>query len=129
MAPTYWNYNDSNPTRWATTSTNATTNFDTSLTGCGWASTTNCYRITVTRKILVSHPETWTNEQSMNFIELINIKTKTGFTVVLFIKGEVLITDPDVEKRDMIDFIPLLRKKADENDLMLINDFFEKNPC
>ena len=128
MAPTYWNYNDSSPTRWQTTSTNATTNFDNSLTGCGW-STSTYYPITVTRKILVANPETWTHEQSLKFVELLNVKTKTGFTVILLIKGDVLITDPDVEKRDMIDFIPLLRKKASATDLNLINEFFETNPC
>jgi len=95
----------------------------------GWSTSTNYYPIITTRKILVTHPETWTNEQSLKFVELINVNTKTGFTVILLIKGDVLITDPDVEKRDMIDFIPLLRKKASATDLNLINEFFETNPC
>jgi hypothetical protein len=49
--------------------------------------------------------------------------------VTLFIKGNVLITDPDVEKRKMEDFVPLLKKRASATDIELINKFFEENSC
>jgi hypothetical protein len=125
----YWDYNGTSASTWRTTSTNASTNYDTSLTGCGWSSSSLYYPIPVTRKILVENPKSWTKEQGLKFVELLNVKTKTGFTVILLIEGNVLITDPDVEKRTMLDFIPLLRKRANDGDLQLINEFFENNPC
>ena len=61
------------------------------------------------RKILVSSPKNWTKEQNMEFVELVNIKTKTGWIVTLVIEnGDILITDPNVEKRTMIEFTPLV---------------------
>lgn len=81
------------------------------------------------RKLLVYKPDKWTDEQNMKFVELVNIKTKTGWKVTLVIKGgDILITDPDVEKRDMIDFIPLLKDRATATEIGIINEFFKSNP-
>jgi hypothetical protein len=75
-------------------------------------------------------PENWSDEQNMKFVELVNIKTKTGWIVTLVIKnGDIIITDPDIERRTMNEFAPLLRKNANDSDLELINKFFTENPC
>jgi hypothetical protein len=133
MADNYWDY-------WRTGIGNALT--DTGTTSNNWyytglpfgwgtgTTTTSSYvPIVIKREILVEHPEHWTEEQGLAFVELVNIKTKTGWTVTLFIKGNVLITDPDVEKRKMEDFVPLLKKRASATDIELINKFFEENSC
>ena len=125
----YWNYYDTSSSNWGSSNaTNTRANYDTSTTGCGWTGSTYYYPVVVVKKILVHHPEIWTKEQSLKFVELINIKTKTGYIVELLIEGNVLITDPDIEKRDMKDFVPLLRKTS-ATDPQIINEFFEENPC
>lgn len=86
------------------------------------------FRPVIVRRILVEMPEGWTEEMSMSFVRLVNIETKTGWKVTLVIKGKVLITDPNVERRTLADFIPLLKDEASQQDIDLINAFFEKNP-
>lgn len=126
----YWDYH-----RWgtgtATTSASSSSAygriFDTS--DCTSAGGYTQWR-TVTRKILVYAPENWTEEQNMKFVELVNIKTKTGWKVTLVIKGgHITITDPNVERRTMSEFVPLLKYEAIREDIILINDFFDSNPC
>jgi hypothetical protein len=128
----YWNpYSTYNPS--GLTDTSTSTNFGNYYydTAIPWTNSAYHYYqpIVTIRKILVHHPDHWTEEQGLKFVELINIKTKTGFTVTLLIKGKVLITDPDVEQREMNDFVPLLQKRASGTDLQIINKFFEENPC
>lgn len=125
MATTdYWDYYRVGGTQ-STATTYPTSTFDTS--------TCNSWQpsyVTVVRKILVSAPENWTEEQNMKFVELVNIKTKTGWKVTLVIKGgNITITDPNVERRTMADFIPLLKNEALRKDIILINEFFDNNPC
>lgn len=83
----------------------------------------------IPRKILVRAPEKWTEEQNMKFVELVNIKTETGWMVTLVIKnGDIIITDPDIEKRTIKEFIPLLLNSANMDDVAIINEFFSDNP-
>lgn len=123
----YWDYN-------YTGSTTGTTWTNSPLcpytTGTSWSNTSACstdYYIT-TRRILVTAPDKWSDKQNMRFIELVNIHTKTGWKVTLVIKGgDILITDPNVEKRTMAEFVPLLKDRASGEDLVKINKFFKKN--
>lgn len=80
------------------------------------------------RKLLIPIPEKWTEEQSSAFVRLVNVETHTGWTVELVIKGDIVITDPDIEKRSMVDFIPLLKSKATYSDKEKINNFLVSNP-
>lgn len=89
-------------------------------------SPTPTYR-TVTRKILVRSPENWTKEQTLKFSTLVNKEIDTGWKVTLIISGEIVITDPDVEKRTMEDFIPLLKDTATKRDIHKIECFFIQN--
>jgi len=128
MGTNYWDYwrvgNYSNNT------TDTSACYDTSIsTGTSWSSS-NLYYEYKTRKILVSAPDKWTDKQNMEFVELVNIKTKTGWYVTLVIKGgDIIITDPNIEKRSMVDFIPLLLCRTNHEETDLINKFLIDNPC
>ena len=132
MGINYWDYTGTGTSYNNITPIDSTSGyeriFDTSTTGSSWTPTNIYYRETRTRKILVIHSEHWTEKQGLKFVELVNIKTKTGWIVTLFIKGDVLITDPNVEKRTMEEYIPLFRNKASATDIKIINKFFKKNP-
>jgi hypothetical protein len=132
MADTnYWDYYGTAATSWRrVTATDSSASFTYFSSGTTWASSgiySPC-RV-VNRKILVTAPDNWSDGQNMGFVELVNIKTKTRWKVTLVIKGgDILITDPDVEKRTMEDFIPLLKNSADIVDIEIINEFFNSNP-
>ena len=83
---------------------------------------------TIRRTILVKVPKKWTKKQNLSFTELVNKKTNTGWTVTLIIEGKIVITDPNVERRTMAEFIPLLKNKADNTDMRKIRMFFRENP-
>lgn len=132
MATDYWDYN-----KWSGTSSSAssTTYYDTSghTTGSSvsFPSATGSTGFVrwIQKKYLVKAPKRWNKNQVLGFVELVNYKTKTGWFVTMVIEGgDILITDPDVEKRSMNDFIPLLKRDAGKADMELINEFFEKNP-
>ncbi len=95
---------------------------------CTWT-TSNCWYTTVIKRYLVHRPDSWDDKIHEGYIKLINVKTKTGFTVIMVIKGDVLITDPSMDTRSMKDFLPLLRTHANAEDRKLIDSFFKKHPC
>lgn len=129
MAIRYWD-------PWATSTNSSTTapysdgtwstwtNSSTSATGGGWYYTTT---VIVTRKVLVIEPEHWTDEIADRFLRLVNIETNTGWKVELRIKGDVLITDPSIEKRSLEEFVPLIKSKASGADLEKFNAFFAEH--
>lgn len=80
------------------------------------------------RQFLVEMPENWNDEDSEAWVRLINIDTESGFIVTALIKGKIMITDPDVERRTMEDFMPLVRRRVSEEDLEIINSFFAVHP-
>ena len=130
MSTSYWDYWRTDITRSTATTSSSNIDLDTSCAGTGWTSTSWHYvEYFKPRKILVSIPKKWTEEQGMKFVELVNIKTKTGWIVTLVIRGgDIVITDPDVERRTMAEFVPLLLKKAYNEDAILIKEFFNDNP-
>ena len=90
---------------------------------------TSYYYRVVTKTILVPKPDKWTEEQNLAFVNLVNKETTTtGCKVKMIIKGEILVTDPNVEKRSMTDFIPLLVDQASYSDTQKIYKFFLDNP-
>ncbi len=120
MSSRYW---DSGTTS-GTWSTN-----DSSWSNASNTSSNYCYYRTAIRRFLVASPEHWTDDDALAFVELINEKTNTGFKVTMLIKGDVLITDPWIEKRTMEEFLPLLRSSAvTRNDRTLIDEFFKLHP-
>ena len=82
----------------------------------------------ITRIILVKVPKKWTKIQNLKFTGLVNKETNTGWIVTLIIEGKVVITDPNVERRTMAEFIPLLKDKANSVDIKKIRKFFKNNP-
>jgi hypothetical protein len=118
MAISYWNSDTS------TTAGSSAHNYYSSTSTTG-STFTWSYPV---RRILIPEPDTWDDDDTMGFVELINEKTNTGWMVTMLIKGDVLITDPNIETREMKDFIPLLKFRANSGDKKTINDFFEADP-
>jgi len=128
MATTYWDdtsvtQSSSNTGNWhsARADTATPTHFNI-FPSCSTANYT-----TVVRRILVNKPKHWTDEQEIKFIRLINKETATGWRVTMLIKGDILIIDPNIEKRTMEDFAPLLKDTATDKDIKKINKFFKEN--
>lgn len=123
----YWDYNRHGS--WTSGTTGTTSSSYTNAYDTSASPSYHYYRTYTVRKILITAPENWSEEQVMSFTELVNIKTKSGWIIRMVIKnGNITITDPDVERRTMNDFIPLLKKHCSNEDIQLINDFFSKNP-
>lgn len=80
------------------------------------------------RRYLVSAPAHWTDEDNIAFVHLLNQETRTGFIVEMVIKGDILITDPNIEHRSMKNFLPLLRVRARGDDGRKIDEFFKQHP-
>src|ERR1051326_182317 len=85
----------------------------------GTTSTCDCtgnYSITITytppRQLLVTNPKKWTKKTRLAFAELVNRKTRTGWIVTMIIDGEITVCDPNIERRSMRDFVPLLTWRA-----------------
>lgn len=104
-ASTPWIYGDSN----------------TSCTSTPWI-------IRLYRRFLTPCPKGWTHDDEIAFTHLLNRETKTGFRVEMLISGDVLITDPDVEVREMRALVPLIKSHASEADCAKIEAFFAAHP-
>lgn len=125
MASYYWDPHQTS------TSTSGTATNSTRYNNSASSTTTNWYYVTavVTREMLIEEPEHWEDSDRDGFTRLVNLETKTGWIVKLWIKGDVCITDPTIERRSMADFLPLLRSSAKSvDDLTRINDFFDAHP-
>lgn len=87
----------------------------------------NYYRaMPVIRYYLIEEPEHWDEAIAASFTRLLNDETDTGFTVLMRIKGDIQVADPNIEHRTMANFLPLLRRYARGPDLEKINAFFAK---
>ena len=123
MAVTYWNPYTSSST-------------STSIWNDPWGSSASThtggyyyYGIkVVVKQILIEMPETWDDNASEDFVRLVNLETNTGWKVTMVIKGDILVTDPNVETRTMDQFIPLLSERASQEDLEKILQFFIDYP-
>lgn len=109
--------------------------YDTSSSTTNWydndtSNTSNTptwqYCRVIQRKVLIEIPGKWDEKANNAFVELVNIETKTGWIVELIIKGKIIITDPNVEKRTMKEFLPLLKWGANTQDTKTIMAFLEK---
>ena len=121
----YWDSTGGTSSYWS--DDNSATTSGTSYTWTN-AATANTYYHVVYRKILVQQPANWSKEDVLDFVRLVNIKTKTGWNVEMLIEGNILITDPNIEVRKMNAFIPLFKQRAGEKDLETINKFYEDHP-
>lgn len=84
------------------------------------------YRIRKARTILVKSPQAWDKAKTAAFVQLVNKETNTGWKVDMVIEGEVAITDPNIEIREMDEFVPLLKENAGNEDIERINRFFNE---
>jgi hypothetical protein len=91
-------------------------------------SSSTIYTFYPARRFMIEQPESWTNNDAIAFMHLINDETKTGYIVEMIITGDILITDPNIEHRTMKQFIPLLRRSAIKDDRDKINSFFVEHP-
>ena len=109
---------------------NSTTNAAAYGTGCSSASSaaSGYYYLPKPRRILVSTPEKWSEKDTLAFCDLVNKETRTGWIVEMVIRGDVIITDPDIETRTMEEFLPLLKNRASRSDVAKIEIFFKEHP-
>lgn len=77
------------------------------------------------RRVLVKVPNSWNGKTIDKWINLINKKTSTGWKITLLISGEITIVDPRIEKRSMSEFLPLLKMRALDRDIYLIDKFIK----
>lgn len=134
MAPTYWDYNStaSTTTTGSYYSSNCINTFATTTTpSCYGNNAINAlaYYTPPPRQILVPTPAHWTRQQQALFVRLVNDETKTGWLITMLIEGNILITDPNVEIREMEAFALLLKRHAGAEDQRRIDAFFAANPC
>lgn len=135
MAAYYWDYNGTAGTGTPITSdqtgTTTSDNYCT-VTITDSTRTTTCGGFYVVspppRQIVVRHPAGWTDEQHAKYVQLVNDRTNTGWRVTMLMKGgDIAITDPNVEIRDMKDMVLLLKDRASATDREIIDDFFVEN--
>lgn len=129
---TFWDYN-SDTSAWPTgtstttggyTHSHISTGTSTSTTSTTSTANTITYYRQVIRKYLITAPVHWTKEVRANFTKLVNDDTETGFTIEMWIDGNIEITDPTIDQRSMEDFVPLLKSRASLKDRDLIDSFF-----
>lgn len=130
MAVRYWDYWKSSTSTsstsgywdaWGSGTTSSNSTFSTYTSG---VTTATWIRFTP-REYVVTMPDHWDEAVTATFVRLINDETNTGFTVKMVMQGDVLITDPSIEKRSMEDFAPLLLRKAMGKDHERIQAFFD----
>lgn len=78
--------------------------------------------------MIVTCPKWWIRADTVACAKLINVETDTGWKITLIMYGDVDIVDPEIEKRDMCDFLPLLLSGASVEDIEKINAFMESRP-
>ena len=105
-----------------------TTGADTWSTGWTGASSTTWYYTTEIRKYLVTCPENWGQSIIDAFCRLVNDDTDTGFSIDMIICGDIKITDPNIDVRDMESFRLLFKSHASVSDKEKIDAFFNANP-
>lgn len=124
MAVYYWDYwTDQSPT--TSTASDWTTPSGATGTGVWWSYTTTT--MSVVRKYLIKEPESWTDEVSAAFVHLLNDETNTGFKIEMLIRGDIRITDPSIDTRTMVEFVPLLKSRAVGKDRETVETFFEEH--
>lgn len=92
--------------------------------GTTWYTTT-WYYCPPPRRILVDAPTHWQQEDRDGFTRLLNKETRTGWRVELWVSGDVCICDPNIERRTMKDFVPLIKEYANAEDQQKIDEFFK----
>lgn len=131
MATTYWN-----PDSWNTSTntsvdtrisdTTASSGYNTLPSDTSSGATYYYWTTRVVKRVLVREPDHWDKEDNEAFKRLVNIETDTGWKLIMTIKGDVEIADPNVEVRDMQGFIPLFKRRASVEDTKKINEFFNQ---
>lgn len=102
------------------------TNNSTDVTWSGGNTGTIRVRVPPPKRVVVPLPKHWTEQQALAFVDLINLKTKTGWKVTSLVRGDILICDPTIEKRPLRDFLPLLKLNANGEDASAIDRFIEE---
>jgi len=105
--------------------------FDSNITSTTSTVTTNMYWPVSAdpappKRMIVNHPGWWNSEKTAAYVKLVNKETNTGWNIEMVINGDVAIVDPDIEVREMDEFIPLLKKHASVGDRRKIDVFFSE---
>jgi len=79
------------------------------------------------RQVLVIVPEIWSDEDTLAYEKLIH-EIDTPWSIDMIIRGDVLITNPNIEIREMKDFIPLLKHHTAPCYVKRIEEFIKEHP-
>ena len=116
----YWDSRGTESKYWSndnSTSTSGSTDYH-------WYSingTSSTYRVIVrVHRMLTPKPANWSEEDVFDYIRLVNDKTKTGITVEMYIRGDVVITDPDIEVLEMNAIIPSTNDELEGTNPLII---------
>lgn len=82
----------------------------------------------IPKQVLVITPEGWSNKEVFSFEELVNHRIDTCWSVDMIIRGDVSITNPNIEAREMKDFIPLLKYHTASRHIYKIDKFIKDHP-
>jgi len=115
MALDYWDCDTTSPTWGGSGSTTGT-------------ETADYYYVSApvewVKKIIVKTPKHWDKIKHAAWVKLVNQDTTTGWKVDMIIHGNILITDPSIEIREMNAFTVLMKETAGDLDKEKINEFF-----
>lgn len=127
----YWDYPTATSPYWGGSSTRGGLSYRSYSSAATTNSSTysSMIYVRIIRQYLVKAPEHWSKTDVADYVFLVNDATQTGFKVTMVINdGDIDITDPNVEKRDMADFVPLMLSKANPEDQEKIRAFFAEHP-
>lgn len=79
------------------------------------------------RRIAVRLPGKWSKRVKLAWVKLFNEDTDTGWKVEMLIEGTIIITDPNIEQRDIQSFIELAKWRASDKDKKKLDAFMRRH--
>lgn len=116
----YWDYWNSTST---TTTSTGSYHYYNNWTGTATTGTTYWVPVQAPpQDYLITGFDDWSEAARATLTRLINDETNTGFKIRMWISGDVAITDPDIQIRDLDWFLLKLRQVATASDYQKIMD-------
>lgn len=123
MAVVYWNSGAATTTSTTDVNYYFATSTNTGTTDWGWIP----YPRVVQKSVWVNAPAHWKKKVLDAYVRLVNDETHTGWKVTALVNGSVEVCDPYADIRNMQDFVPLLKARANSNDCKKIDSLFKKH--
>ncbi len=113
------------PVDWSGSSTSSSIYINSSTTA---SANTYWLPLVVYRRFAVPRPEGWTFAEEVEFARVINEETDGSWLVEMIVDGNVLITDPRIEKRELCDLLPLMYRTMTKADAAKIRAYVAAHP-